>query len=293
VTGTPEQKTDATKATSPKKSTRPAAKKSAAEARSATKSVTRPASARATSPRPSTADDKPAAQAAKKSSAVARSAKKSVPRTASAGAMSRKRPTSDSKPAAETAKKPKPRGREEVIESIIDATLSLWATQGPAQLAMRTIAERAGVNYGLVHRHFGTKDAVIRAAMARVVARSLGFIGSSDDLAAALDAVLPRSTGAHSRLIAWSILQYTIDDVMPEEDAFLKRMRELAAAGSEGAPTEVEAGIRAGSLLALLYGWRLFEPYLVHGLGLEGLTHDELNAYIRLDALKILGCRTE
>jgi TetR/AcrR family transcriptional regulator, repressor for neighboring sulfatase len=197
------------------------------------------------------------------------------------GAAARKRP----------AKKTKPYGRDAVIESIIGATLSLWATQGPAQLSMRTIAARADVNYGLVHRHFGTKEAVIRAAMGRVVARSLGFIEDADDLAGAVDRVLPRSTGAHSRLIAWSILQYLIDDVMPEEDVFLQRMRELAAADmpDANAKSSVEAGIRAGSQLALLYGWRLFEPYLVRGLGLDNLSHDELNAYIRKDMMTLLG----
>jgi AcrR family transcriptional regulator len=192
--------------------------------------------------------------------------------------------------AAPAAPKRKPYGREEIIESIIDATLSLWATQGPAELSMRSIAARADVNYGLVHRHFGTKDAVIRAAMHRVVARSLGFIEDSHDLVEAVDSVLPRSTGAHARLIAWSILQYVIDDVMPEEDVFLKRLRELASANVDPSSpdAELQAGIKAGSLLAMLYGWRLFEPYLVRGLGLQGLTHKELNAQIRDHLMRVL-----
>src|SRR5580692_2491121 len=81
-----------------------------------------------------------------------------------------------------TAKAPKPAkaaarpyGREQVIESIIDATLAQWTAKGPAEVSLRSIAARAGVNYGLVYRHFGTKEAVIRAAMDRVVARSMHF----------------------------------------------------------------------------------------------------------------------
>jgi AcrR family transcriptional regulator len=193
-------------------------------------------------------------------------------------------------PTSAAGRKDKPHGRDQVVESIIDATLSLWSSQGPAELSMRSIAARANVNYGLVHRHFGTKEAVIRAAMHRVVARSLDYIHDSGDLTEAIDSVLPLSTGAHARLIAWSILQYVIDDVMPEEDAFLSRMRELAAVDLDPSAPEadVEAGLRAGTLLAMLYGWRLFAPYLVRGLGLEGLSQQELNGAIRESMIKVL-----
>ncbi len=78
-------------------------------------------------------------------------------------------------------------------------------------MSLRAIAARAGVNYdGIVYRHFRTKEAVIRAAM---------------------DSVVPRSTGAHPRLLAWAILQYLVDDIMPAEDPFLQRLRLLAKAG--------------------------------------------------------------
>jgi AcrR family transcriptional regulator len=121
----------------------------------------------------------------------------------------------------------KPHGREEIIESVIDATLTLWREKGTAELSLRSIAARADVNYGLVHRHFRTKEAVIRAAMDRVVTRSLGFIEDTTDLMGTIEDVLPRSTGAHARLLAWTILQYVIDEVLPDHDVFLERMRQL------------------------------------------------------------------
>jgi TetR/AcrR family transcriptional regulator, repressor for neighboring sulfatase len=177
-----------------------------------------------------------------------------------------------------------------VIESIIDATLSLWSAKGPAEVSLRAIAARAGVNYGLVYRHFRTKEAVIRAAMDRVVARSLMYIQDCTDLVDAMDSVLPRSTGAHARLLAWAILQYLVDDILPAEDPFLQRLRELAKAdlGGDVADADTAAKVRAGSLLAMLYGWRLFEPYLVRGLQLETVSHDELDALIRERMLKAL-----
>jgi AcrR family transcriptional regulator len=183
-----------------------------------------------------------------------------------------------------------PRGRDQVIESIIDATLSLWASKGPAELSLRSIAARAGVNYGLVHRHFGTKEAVIRAAMDRVVVRSVQFIEGSEDLVDAMDKVLPPSTGAHARLLAWSVLQYYVDDVLPSEDPFLARLCELAAADVDAnqPDADLQAKVKAGSMLATLYGWKLFEPYLVRGLGLEHLSAKELSALVRGSVLKVI-----
>jgi AcrR family transcriptional regulator len=186
--------------------------------------------------------------------------------------------------------KAKPYGREQVIESIIDATLSLWSAKGPAEVSLRAIAARAGVNYGLVYRHFRTKEAVIRAAMDRVVARSMMYTEDCTDLVDAMDSVLPRSTGAHARLLAWAILQYLMDDVMPAEDPFLQRLRELAKADvpADVPDADTAAKVKAGSLLAMLYGWRLFEPYLVRGLQLDQVGHDELDALIRERMLKAL-----
>jgi TetR/AcrR family transcriptional regulator, repressor for neighboring sulfatase len=186
--------------------------------------------------------------------------------------------------------KTKPYGREQVIESIIDATLSLWSAKGPSEVSLRSIAARAGVNYGLVYRHFRTKEAVIRAAMDRVVARSMHFTEDCTDLVDAMDSVLPRSTGAHARLLAWAILQYLVDDILPAEDPFLQRLRDLAKADhADDLPdADTAAKVKAGSLLAMLYGWRLFEPYLVRGLQLEQLSHEELDALIRGRMLKAL-----
>jgi AcrR family transcriptional regulator len=201
-------------------------------------------------------------------------------------------PSRSGKPAAgdEAGAKAKPYGREQVIESVIDATLSLWSAKGPAEVSLRAIAARAGVNYGLVYRHFRTKEAVIRAAMDRVVARSLMYTDDCTDLTDAVDSVLPRSTGAHARLLAWAILQYFVDDIMPAEDPFLQRLRDLAKvdvpAGTPDADTA--AKVKAGSMLAMLYGWRLFEPYLVRGLQLDKVGHDELDAQIKERMLKAL-----
>jgi AcrR family transcriptional regulator len=50
---------------------------------------------------------------------------------------------------------------------LIDATLRLLVSRPVAGVSVRDIAAEAGVNHGLVHRHFGSKDGLIRAAVER------------------------------------------------------------------------------------------------------------------------------
>jgi hypothetical protein len=54
------------------------------------------------------------------------------------------------------------------------------------------------------------------------------------------------------------------------------------------ANADPEAKVRAGSLIAMIYGWRLFEPYLVRGLKLDGLPREELDALIRERMIKTI-----
>ena len=48
---------------------------------------------------------------------------------------------------------------------LLAAGRSLYADTGVAGLSIRKVAERAGANVGMLHYHFGTKDAFIRALL--------------------------------------------------------------------------------------------------------------------------------
>jgi TetR/AcrR family transcriptional regulator, repressor for neighboring sulfatase len=51
------------------------------------------------------------------------------------------------------------------MAAVLEAAVELLAEFGPRTLSVRQIAERAGVNHALVHRHFGTKDEIVRRAL--------------------------------------------------------------------------------------------------------------------------------
>lgn len=65
----------------------------------------------------------------------------------------------------------RPTGRAAVIDALTTATVDLIVEKGVA-VSVREIASRAGVNHGLVHTYFGSKHALIVAAVDRINQRA-------------------------------------------------------------------------------------------------------------------------
>ncbi|WP_227981766.1 helix-turn-helix domain-containing protein [Nocardia spumae] len=175
---------------------------------------------------------------------------------------------------------PAPVGRDAVVAAVMEAATDLFAERGPAATSIRDIAERAGVNHGLVFRHFGAKD--------RLVSAVLEFLGDrSGALAAAgeLDAGDPRLR-RHLTVLARCILDgYPVGELQerfPVMALLIERIR--PDAGSDRA-----AGLAAAHLAAFTMGWQLLEPFLRSAAGLQDLTEAELRAAIDAQAARILG----
>jgi TetR/AcrR family transcriptional regulator, repressor for neighboring sulfatase len=50
-------------------------------------------------------------------------------------------------------------------DALLESAIELFAHHGPASVSIRDVARHAGVNHGLVHRHFGSKDDLLAAAI--------------------------------------------------------------------------------------------------------------------------------
>ena len=50
-------------------------------------------------------------------------------------------------------------------DALLRSAIELFAAQGPATISVRDIARHAGVNQGLIYRHFGSKDALLAEAL--------------------------------------------------------------------------------------------------------------------------------
>jgi TetR/AcrR family transcriptional regulator, repressor for neighboring sulfatase len=50
-------------------------------------------------------------------------------------------------------------------DTLLASAIDLFAQRGPAAVSIRDVARHAGLNHGLLHRHFGSKDALIAEAI--------------------------------------------------------------------------------------------------------------------------------
>jgi AcrR family transcriptional regulator len=68
----------------------------------------------------------------------------------------------------------KPYGKEAVVEAIISAAIPLIAEHGVKAVTFRHVAEAANANHGLITRHFGSKEELIRRVGDRLVSLFFG-----------------------------------------------------------------------------------------------------------------------
>ena len=172
----------------------------------------------------------------------------------------------------------RPTGREEISDAVLDAAERLFAAAGPNDVSLRAIAQEAGINYGLVHRHFGTKDELLERLMERYAQRWTVRIERGElDYDGALEQMLGtgRDAGAYLRLLAWTMLAERPTAWDPHRrHAELDRLPELRG-GDEDARLVTAAG------LAFAYGWRFFGPFIRAALHLDDRTDDELTDEMR------------
>ena len=166
--------------------------------------------------------------------------------------------------AASSVSAARPTGRDEITDAVLDAAERLFAAAGPADVSLRTIAQEAGVTYGLVYRHFGTKDVLFERLLARYTERWTEHLGANPDYANALGELLGESfdTGPYLKLLAWTLLTG-----VPDRDAESYRrhatLDELPGL-APGADSADERAVRlqTAGALAFAFGWRFFNPFI-------------------------------
>jgi AcrR family transcriptional regulator len=174
-------------------------------------------------------------------------------------------------------------GRDEITDAVLDAAERLFAASGPAQVSLRTIAQEAGVTYGLVYRHFGTKDVLLERLLARYADRWREHLGDDPNYLRALEDLMGATfeTGPYLRLLGWTLLtgepgrfpdsfrqQVTLDELPP------------LAPGADPAD-ERAARISTAAALALAFGWKFFNPFIRAALHLDDEDPTALQAAIR------------
>ncbi|MFZ8980905.1 MAG: TetR/AcrR family transcriptional regulator [Candidatus Nanopelagicales bacterium] len=151
------------------------------------------------------------------------------------------------------------RGRAASEQALVSAAASLFEEVGPNAVSVRAIAERAGVNHGLVHHYFGSKSGLVQAVLERLAEESAAAIRERG-----VDAVIDPEDGRvrrHVRVLARVVL----DDAAPE--GFQAEFPIVAYLSGLGRDTlgldDQTSRLRASQVVALMTGWLILEPWLL------------------------------
>lgn len=167
----------------------------------------------------------------------------------------------------------RPSGRDEVRQAIVTAASRQFAIAG-LDASLRQIAADAQVNLGLIHRHFGNKDNLLRAVIAAPIAVGLDAVASAPSVAVALRQLYERrpTSGDYSRILAFLLLTST-----PTEQ-FIDRYPAIDAMRKRTSNDEQELRLLAG--FALAHGWTVFGDSLLQAIGNPSTSPDQVRTRI-------------
>lgn len=171
-------------------------------------------------------------------------------------------------------------GKDEVSAAVLQAAAELFAEKGPAATSIREVATRAGVNHGLLHRHFGSKRQLLAATLQNL-ADSAASLRESGAPAAEIEA----ASEIQARVMVRSMLDgFPVEELQqrfPGMQAFLEQVQ----AHHEDDRT---ARLLAAHGMALQVGWGLMGPTLRVAFGLQDFDDTEIRSAVADQITKIV-----
>ncbi len=179
---------------------------------------------------------------------------------------------------------------EVVREEILQAADELLSERLPAEVSVRDVAERAGVQHSVVHRHFETKDRLLAEVVKRTAERYADAIAEGDDPAAGFVAGM---TYMADHRAAFSALARTVASASVRDDidrfpGFETHLRRLAPDAVDDtspvpdpAPGEpVDPRALGAALMALTSGWAFLEDWWLASAGLRPSDREAVRAQV-------------
>lgn len=172
------------------------------------------------------------------------------------------------------AAKPKRRAprQEDPKKALLAAATKLFARRGFSGVSVRDIALAAKVNHGLVHRHFGSKEGLLRAVMqhqANMLAQAAGQgIARGAAHGSLTEAVFAAALqgDAYWRILARQLLDGADPRELQSDFPTLRRVIEHRVAGGQ---KRDDAALDVVVLAAAGLGFLVFEPFLRAAAGFE------------------------
>ena len=163
------------------------------------------------------------------------------------------------------------RGPDAVRRSLIDAAKRLMSMRSPRQVSGRELAQHAGVNYGLIHHYFGTKDNVF----AEAVSEATAAIGESWDDGEMIPINTSEEAGSYR-----TFAKLEVDDSRSPIRDLICRIVAGQAETSGRDPDDPELLADVAIATALQFGWGAFEADIVGALEEFGGDLEDLRARV-------------
>lgn len=151
--------------------------------------------------------------------------------------------------------------------AILRAAAELMAEHSPSSVSLREIASRAGVNYGLIHRHYGTKDRLLVALFQEFVLYGGQYIAASDTIHDAIRGTFTADSGGWARIFSWVAL----DGVPPEQTfrdtSIMAAFQRLIIEEWESSPEPArrdrfDPRVVSSFVMLMISVWDFYAPYM-------------------------------
>ncbi|WP_260684283.1 TetR/AcrR family transcriptional regulator [Rhodococcus sp. KBS0724] len=165
-------------------------------------------------------------------------------------------------------------GRDEVRHAVLRAARTKFAAKGMS-VTLRELAQDAGVNLGLIHKHLGNKDDIVRAVLVRNSQQSANVVESVESLADAVRRLFLVGVADpdYVRIVTWLILEGRTD-LLPADEADGGAILARIDQSSDSADVRIMLG------LAAIAGWSLFGSEILNNADDAG--SDRVNVELRM-----------
>ncbi|WP_314035534.1 helix-turn-helix domain-containing protein [Dietzia sp. CH92] len=173
----------------------------------------------------------------------------------------------------ERATPDRPVGRDAVRRAVLGTARRVFAARGP-RAPLRLVAEAAGVNLGLIHRHIGNKDDLLAAVLEEGLRHGSAHVAQHDDAGRAVRAMLAGATANpdFSRLLVW--LSLDPDSVArPLLDASTRPARAVAHMTAPPPAGDLHLALA----LTVIYAWPVLREQILDVLEVPAAAREDVD----------------
>lgn len=172
-------------------------------------------------------------------------------------------------------------------ERILEAAVSLMATKAPSQIAGRELAKKADVNYGLIHRHFGSKNNACKEAFQRLAGSYVEQARRAGDRNWLLTLGLHPEYRDLWRILAHAAMDSDSLAILGWDYPLLREQLAVRTTAVQRGDDAAQTKAALATAFSLAFGWTVFQPFLVQALELNDEDRTFVDAAITEQIQKI------